>query len=1172
MGIFRKILICVVFSVLGFTCVAFAAQVDFEIYNIEYDGKNCLISARQFEEAPKNIEVSVFDSDGAPFLEYKVKSDSSGYFEAVFEAEPSEYEISFVSGEKKIVIDIDLSGTKELFGNSMKKINIEKISYHADGISIFGKLNSDENQVALRMRDMSVSGLESVVVMYQTKVNDGLFELKFKVKAGTYSLEICTEKEDRIRCSLGIADIVKNMTQRDEFEYLTDKFEAYVDELELLKNECENKFIATDYENAYISIIKKFIANMKNEAEHDDYSRIGQYNYALTKLYSKCYADMNAYLDGGKQPFSVPSYVTGDILLEGSTVLAPVMENGEVVYKPYFFTGFGNWESVAEETEFISQIGMNAIATQVNMYELFVEDNVSGWGVGFRGEPDANFTVRAENGTNHILNVDYSECDGYKYIYQILKVKPNTKYKYGLKAKGNVSYEGVLHINVNGLEGVGRKKIKSSSEWVNYDYEFITGEEQTEVTFVILAEGVIDGVMIDDVYFKEADCEENLISNGGFEEFEERNLLDVEAEKFGVCINRYTINILKDRLKEAEENNVMADILVGVSGMPYYLINFDPNMVVNGNSFTPFAFDNKNFREIVSLYARVVIDAVKDCKAVKSICLLNEPAAFSNEDSHYLPLWYGYLENKYMDIDELNATYGMNYEDFDDVQMPISNSSHSYVEATPLYYDYRCFNDFVLCSFYEWFCNELKNDKSDLLLHIKIMDYFRYDYGRYLNEGTNWEKLSQMVDLNGCDAHSYYQNKNTPLTMKMAWYDFMTSVKDAPIWDTESHIILDSRNITYSYNMSSYIGAEVWNSAVHGRGAGIYWIWDTDDLSMPWGSRYNQNSNFAMRPYEIAKMSESALDINRLSSEINALNKQNSKVGLLYSRTSAGYNSDYMNVLGTAYEEIIFNGQKVDFITETDLEKIQDYKLVVVPEATNVNKSTIEELSEYVKNGGELLLMGENSLEFDEYNRPHSKEIVDYIYSVADTENSCSEKIQSMELSEIVLIDNKTCEIPDGIEWTYTEYNGKMLINILNYSYDKEKNIEVYYKGKKITELCELRKGDKSGTFVAKPYEPMLLAFDILSFDLIDDKGNIIEEDISEIKSGVVKCNSTLNEGNLILALYKDDVLVDVITNDDIMEIKLEESGKYRLMATVWGFEDIKPLCESRNLVTEVVE
>ena len=85
-----------------------------------------------------------------------------------------------------------------------------------------------------------------------------------------------------------------------------------------------------------------------------------------------------------------------------------------------------------------------------------------------------------------------------------------------------------------------------------------------------------------------------------------------------------------------------------------------------------------------------------------------------------------------------------------------------------------------------------------------------------------------------------------------------------------------------------------------------------------------------------------------------------------------------------------------------------------------------------------------------------------------------------MNMSDVMLIDEETGEKVYGVEWSYAEYNGNIVVNIINYHNDTggDKTVKIMYKGNEVKEYTELRKAENiSGELTLKPYCPVLVQF-----------------------------------------------------------------------------------------------
>lgn len=903
---------------------------------------------------------------------------------------------------------------------------------------------------------------------------------------GVSDIEVKLESGGEEYTSVKSVDIRFNYERYQKFD---ENLSQYIKELKELIHKCEEKGMKVDYEVAYYSLICQFRNTIAQEAKAGKFERMVEYERALTKIFEATKASLSAYLKGEKKPLNVPKYISSDIEFDGTNIIGNTFDGKEENRRPVFFTGYMSIDYAALELlpEF-SPMGFNTTQIGVNPKSYmcnFDPHIVDGWyhfAIGTYST-EIGITDEASASGKHsikIVNPDAYKNDNYRRFTNYIDVKPNTTYKWGFKAKGkNINK---TWFNPNNRTWYGYEYISDSEDWKSYDFEFTTGPEQTQVELTFASEDKTEVVYIDDVYFNDTNGK-NLVVNGSFEDTipREKSELDKNIEKYGWYINYYALDRLCKGLDAAERHNAIVDLMCGVDIVPAMIYAQDPTMNESTTQFIPFTVDSEISNTFVRTIAKITADIANKYDCVKSICITNEPTVNSWKNDHYNYLFHAYLKEIYNnDIDALNQCYGSEYSSFEDVRMPTTG-----VEQTALWHDSRNFNDKLFKEYFEAYAKDVKEYlNDDKYSHIKIMDYFRYNWEHYVQGGTNWENVASSFDVNGCDAHSYYTDQGrTPMPLKMGWYDFMTSVKDAPVFDTETHIVHDIHTVQYDDITPHYFYSDIWNGAVHGCGNKIIWYYDTVATRNAIGGSNYANAGLNHRPASMAMTAKAGLDLQRLSKEVAALQNAEHKIGLMYSWSNLSWNENYMPVVADAYKDIIFSGQNVGMVTDSKPENIHKYKLIIIPEMQNVTRQQLLELKKYLDNGGEVLILGENSLKYDEYHKELPMEqsaISEYIYSVADVQNTVSDKIAQMNLSDVVLVDAVTGARLDDVEWSYAEYNGKILVNILNYSFEEDRNLKVLYKDMEITEFTELINMNKlSGAIYAKRYQPILLQFDI---------------------------------------------------------------------------------------------
>ncbi|MBR5152811.1 MAG: beta-galactosidase trimerization domain-containing protein [Clostridia bacterium] len=1206
---------------LYYTVFAFGASIDnpcqwAELYQIELTGTETILSGRWFGDADKQITAVLSVNGAVTKTQTIVPTTSDGCFSVILASTPAAYRAEIRGEEGTAVFDLDFSGFSGLF-NKNGSFTITKLTLTDNRIFLDGYHHASARK-SVTMKALSANNPvepEGVLALKQVMSDaDGSFTIEFKMDPAPIQLNLLGKGLTKATYNCRLPELNCFTVNEDEYSALLAKLHDMITTLDAQAAQCAQKGITTDYEDVNREVIRKFMENIPKEIDRQSYDRLGQYNYALTKLYLDAYTAMEAYLDGSRQPLSVPEYQTGVITADGLSLTGMTDNHGTMEEAPVFFTGFCGWDNAAEEIPFFSKIGLNTIQTEIKMYDVLVEDDVNLWSVRHMGEPEIMFDTANIGASGsyslHINNMPKTPAGSYKYVFQDIPVKPNTTYQFGLKGKGNIYEDKAIHINLNGLTGAGRKYFQTSNDWVSYNFEYKTASDQTEVRMVILAEGG-DGAgskadyYIDDVYMQEKGTTANILANPGFERQRTMTALDAEAAELGLYIDYERLNWIEDVLATAAEHGVMVDLGIGPYYLPYFIRDIE-GVEDGGRGFTNYSLTNETVRKVTSLWSRLIVDTVDEYDSLKSLCLMGEPEVHANLTNHYDEDWTAFLKERYNNsISALNSMYGTSYTSFSQVEMPrdykadgtIGNDVYK-IYSTAVYYDYIAFNDGLLADFVKWYAEEIKTENQDIFLHVKFMEYFRNDYRRYHNQGTNWENLSRYLDVNGCDAHSYYEYPdNTPMTLKMANYDFMTSVKNAPVWDSESHIIDDpgmetengEKTPMYSDKITRYIGAEIWNGAVHGGTTRQYWHWDWHNMSMPWGSRNHQNANFTMRPEELAVMGRASKDLMRLSKEVSALQNAERKTAILYSRTNASYSGNekinpYMQSIQAAYEELIASGQRVGFVTDSAPADMHNYDLLVIPKVTHVSAEMLNEIKAYQENGGTVILTGGewkwslsswsneySLLKYDEYDKAQDRTTWKSIINNAKVDVDISDTVDAMGISEVELIDTATGKYPVGVEWIYTKQGDNYLVNIMNYDEDMPVNIKVYLKGMEVTTSKELRSGQTVTNVTANPMIPILLSFGDNTFELVDSTGNVIQSNLTELKSGTIRCNLPVSD-TMILAVYKDDMLMNVALRKNTITFTPNGAGKYRLVAMDWNLETMEPLRESKTIRMEVIE
>ena len=848
-----------------------------------------------------------------------------------------------------------ITGDKNCYAGekASHKLNLYNFSDNALSIDLYSEkaqVNKSINVPANSVYDFDfdVKHKDMGETTVDLKVSDGATEKNFAIKTTVYANK----------------ELAKEVISKHKANYK---------EITPLMKECQKKGMPLDYEEINYNILGHFTTYMEEALEKNDLVRIHHQDKVLTELYENLKVKLNAYLGGSAEPIAAPTYVTSDISVKGKHFEATMDTNGELEKRPVFFIGTGHWAPSREDIPILSKFGFNSIQPEIGGSNFMNKaHSVRDWRFASKNNYKSKDSVDAKekNSGNYSLKItatDEHVKNYYWYLYQSVDVKPNTTYKYGLWAKSNDASFSWFTVDKT-MSMARRCSLNGTYDWKEHAYEFTTGPKETSIQFMIFNEAPTTGLWLDDAYLIEEGTSKNLLKNGDFESVNtdydvywdiDESVIDELAEDF-------------DLMAEYNLSGIFSTAPHYVPGE--YMVDY-PEVASGQAEFSKFTPDSPKTMEYFETYYRLVMPRLKDKEAFDGIILMNEPTFYSYKTPYYLPIFQESMKEKYGDIESLNARWGTNYTDFTEITMP------SYIEQTPRFYDWRVFNDEILPEFYKRITKIIR-EYSDVPTQTKIMETTGISSGGRIQGGNNWEVMAQSVDINGCDGWAYYGSQTQDIRAQSIFYDLQTSIKEAPSYNTEDHIIPDASVMTFSDEELQYNIATMWQAALHAKGGSILWFWDRETRSEH--GNYLHNPLLTERPDTVAALGKLTLDLNRLSKEVVSIIESDADVGMLYSLNSWPYAKDSMNTIYNAYASVGENGQKTQFIVESQMDKLKDMKCLIVPHSVSVTDKTFEAIAAFVNNGGKLIVLGEDSLSLNEYGDKRDRNAVDALLKKAE--------------------------------------------------------------------------------------------------------------------------------------------------------------------------------------------
>jgi hypothetical protein len=211
--------------------------------------------------------------------------------------------------------------------------------------------------------------------------------------------------------------------------------------------------------------------------------------------------------------------------------------------------------------------------------------------------------------------------------------------------------------------------------------------------------------------------------------------------------------------------------------------------------------------------------------------------------------------------------------------------------------------------------------------------------------------------LNGNDTFNLFQYGSSDFAE--SWqgskitYDLQKSLNPAPIFNSESHIVLDREPRDLP---PAHVRAALWQAAVHGQAATTIWVWERsyDRQGELWGS-------ILERPEAAEAVGLTNIDLNRAARELVSLQESPPEVTILSATSALVWDNKVPAITEALYTALSFNGLKVSFVTEPQLENgiPPVTPILFVPGLVHLSEQALRSLERYQ---GRVVFVGSDQL------------------------------------------------------------------------------------------------------------------------------------------------------------------------------------------------------------------
>ncbi|MFR9557269.1 MAG: beta-galactosidase [Rikenellaceae bacterium] len=515
-----------------------------------------------------------------------------------------------------------------------------------------------------------------------------------------------------------------------------------------------------------------------------------------------------------------------------------------------------------------------------------------------------------------------------------------------------------------------------------------------------------------------------------------------------------------NELKEKPDGDI-GFVFINHSAAPKWAIEKDPTITDGpGEKYTAYDINNPLSLKIQQdLFAATVPLMAGKKYTELGYMLCNEPhwntikgEWTANPISEYAyKEFLRWLERRHGNIETLNSIWGASYGSFAEIDVPRIREAKE--QGTPLYFDFLKFNMDRVNDWFGFLSDEVKRHDPAAKTQIKIMPNLWSDGKR--DSGIDMESIIRNTDIIGNDAsscgawmwgkpHKWEANYSYDWREICMAYDFFKSISPNKVmYNTEGHMLSTNKyrdlNQTTEYARNNY-----WLAHIHGLTAMQTWYWARrEDGSCR--EHFDANGYAASnnhQPRIVNEVHTTMLDLNSVSEDIMAFQRQRKPIRIFYTEASAINSKLYIEDIFDTYESLFFEGTPIGFATAgiIELNDNSQWDVVALSKTPRMFEADVEALQSFVDRGG-IVVKDSESMLTNEYGLPLKNTLKSSRGAVIEVSSLNDLKAESFkvvaannQLPEIEIVDNNGLS-QKGCTWRVIEgKDGKLLLNLVNLS------------------------------------------------------------------------------------------------------------------------------------------
>ncbi len=367
---------------------------------------------------------------------------------------------------------------------------------------------------------------------------------------------------------------------------------------------------------------------------------------------------------------------------------------------------------------------------------------------------------------------------------------------------------------------------------------------------------------------------------------------------------------------------------------------------------------NEHYRFHAERVIRKIMEHVKDHPAIIGYQVDNETKHYNTAGENVQKAFVAYMKDKFKSLDVINAKYGLDYwsnrinswEEFPSVNGTINASLKS---------EFQKFQRSLVTEFLAWQAGIVREYAKPDQFVTQNFDFEWRGYSYGMQPEVNHFEASKAMDVAGVDIYHPTQDHLTGTEISFGG-DMTRSLKDG-----KNYFVIETEAQGFA-NWTPYPGQlrlQAFSHLASGASMVAYWHWHSIHNSAETYWKGLLSHDLEPNPtYNEAKTI--GADFKRLNDHLMGFQKSNDVAFFVSNEAQTAFNNfsfgwynseNYNDILRPLYDALYKMNVGVDFVDPSKIEKLSNYKLVVVPVLYAASDEVLEALNKYVENGGHIV-------------------------------------------------------------------------------------------------------------------------------------------------------------------------------------------------------------------------